>query len=141
MILAVLAGLLLAHTVLNAFFLRSRRPTRPSTLDIAVLLPVRDEVGRAGPCLDALRDQGVRVVVLDDGSTDGTGELVRGYPEFTLLRGKPLPDGWLGKPYACQQLADAVPEAEVLVFVDADVVLAPGAARAAVGLLGDVDLL
>ena len=39
-----------------------------------------------------------------------------------MLTGRPLPPGWLGKPHACQQLADAAdPAADVLVFVDADV--------------------
>jgi glycosyltransferase involved in cell wall biosynthesis len=159
-ILAVVVGLLLAHTLVNAHFLRRRsaprrrtvprrhsKPSAPSTLsapstsDVAVLLPVRDEAARVAPCVSSLLAQdGVRVLVLDDGSTDGTGELVRalGAPVTT---GKPLPPGWLGKPHACQQLADAVPDADILVFVDADVVLAPDAVAAAVDLLGDADLL
>jgi hypothetical protein len=43
-----------------------------------------------------------------------------------LLAGAPLPEGWLGKPHACAQLAAAArPDATVLVFVDADVTLHP----------------
>ena len=51
-----------------------------------------------------------------------------------MLRGEPLPSGWWGKPHACQQLADDV-DADVLVFVDADVVLEPHAVAATVALL------
>jgi hypothetical protein len=53
----------------------------------------------------------------------------------TLLTGAPLPPGWLGKPHACHQLAaHAGPAARFLVFLDADVVLAPDAVAAAVAL-------
>jgi hypothetical protein len=86
-------------------------------------------------------------VILDDGSSDGTGDLVQsivdGDPRVTILDGAPLPAGWLGKPYACHQLARAAADAENLVFVDADVVLEPHAVAAAVTLLreADVDLV
>src|SRR5690606_308694 len=43
-----------------------------------------------------------------------------------LLRGRPLPAGWLGKSWACHQLAEAA-RGEVLVFCDADVTVHPGA--------------
>jgi hypothetical protein len=53
-----------------------------------------------------------------------------------LIPGRPLPDGWLGKPHACAQLAEAAhPHSELLVFVDADVRLAPGAVAGAVACL------
>jgi hypothetical protein len=51
----------------------------------------------------------------------------------------PPPAGWLGKPWACAQLAAAA-SGDVLVFVDADVRLAPGAVAAAVRLLEDTEL-
>jgi len=130
------------HTVVNAALLRRPSSTSAVVERVAVLLPLRDEAGRVEPCLRALLAlEGVpnlRLVVLDDGSTDGTAELVRSIFDGPLLRGHRLPPGWLGKPFACQQLADAVPEADILVFVDADVVLAPHAVAAAVGLLHSI---
>ena len=144
---AGLAGLLAGHAAVNAHLLR--RPTATSThRRVSVLLPLRDEADRMTPCLNSLLGQrgvDLEVVVLDDGSTDGTGELVRqlcdGDPRVRVLLGKPLPPGWLGKPYACQQLADAAaPTSQVLVFVDADVVLDPYAVAATVALLDDTGL-
>ena len=128
-----------AHTAVNAALLRRPVPATPRSR-VSVLLPVRDEAHRVRPCLDALLRQGHEVLVLDDGSTDGTADVVRA-AGARLLTGAPLPQGWLGKPHACQQLADAAdPASEVLVFVDADVVLSPGAVDAAVALLERLDL-
>lgn len=127
------------HTAVNAVLLRRPTPAahRPG---VSVLLPVRDEAHRLLPCLESLLAQGHPVLVLDDGSTDGSAEVLRS-AGATLLTGAPLPPGWLGKPHACQQLADAAdPASDVLVFVDADVVLQPGAVDAAVALLDRLDL-
>ena len=141
------AVLLTVHTALNATLLRV--PTATSTrASVSVLLPVRDEALRIEPCLRALLAQtgvDLEVVVLDDGSLDGTAALVRriadGDLRVRLLTGRPLMPGWLGKPHACQQLADAAAAtSDVLIFVDADVVLAPHAVAATVALLDETGL-
>jgi Glycosyl transferase family 2 len=127
------------HAAVNAALLRrppADGPRRPARR-VSLLLPVRDEAHRVEPCLRSLLAQDVaEVVVLDDESGDGTAEVVRaaagGDPRVRLLSGTAPPPGWLGKPHACQRLADAAdPRSDVLVFVDADVVLRPGAVGAA----------
>ncbi|WP_327009130.1 glycosyltransferase family 2 protein [Dactylosporangium sp. NBC_01737] len=152
-ILTVAVFALTVHTLVNALLLR-RPPagSRPADDRVAVLLPLRDEADRVEPCLRALLAlRGApRLLILDDGSTDGTADLVRSVlapagDRVTLLTGRPLPPGWLGKPHACQQLADAAVSsaADVLVFLDADVVLRPDALDAATAVLAGagVDLL
>ncbi len=141
-LLAALVGLLTAHAAVNARLLRVPPADPPApAVPVSVLLPLRDEAARVEPCLRALLAQTVPVelLVLDDGSSDGTAALVERLTGRAPLPGRPLPDGWLGKPHACQQLADAA-SGEVLVFVDADVVLAPGAVAATVALLEQAGL-
>ena len=136
------------HAAWNLRRLRVPPPDPPPVAErVAVLLPVRDEAHRVEPCVrSVLAQEGVRdltVLVLDDGSQDGTADVVRraaaGDDRLRLLTGAELPDGWWGKPWACQQLADAASapdvDADVLVFVDADVVLEPHAVAASVALL------
>ncbi len=134
------AVLLAAHAAWNARRLR-RPPERGYVVEpVSLLVPARDEAHRIGPSVEALVSQqglaAAEVLVLDDASTDGTAEVVRAVAgdRARVLRGAGPPPGWLGKPHACQQLAD-VARGRVLVFVDADVVLAPDAVARAVTLL------
>ena len=115
-------------------------PDRP--VRVTLIIPARDEAQNIGPCLDAVLAQdlpGLRIVVLDDGSTDGTSEILAGYAArgVEVIRGDggALPAGWMGKPWACQRasrhaLLDAP---EWLLFIDADVRLHPRAVSAALG--------
>ncbi|VXC45314.1 glycosyltransferase [Nocardioides sp. AX2bis] len=138
---------------------RVRTPDRtadPAPEPVCVLLPVRDEEEHVTGCVAALltaldRYPGpARLVVLDDASTDGTGRLLADLAardaRVEVVAGSPLPTGWLGKPWACHQLArhageaGEVGEVGVLVFVDADVRLAPYALTATVALLRDAGL-
>lgn len=139
------AAAMTAHAMLNLRRLRVPDDDPPPVRErVSLLLPVRDEAHRVGPCLRSLLEQirvpDLEVLVLDDGSADGTADLVRELagddPRVRLLTGTEPPPGWLGKPYACHQLAEAA-SGSVLVFVDADVRLAPHAVAAAVDLLRD----
>jgi hypothetical protein len=141
------AALLTAHTVVNARLLRRPPDDPPAMVEtVSVLLPLRDEADRVEPCLRALlaaldQYEGPgEVVVLDDESTDGTSDVVRRItgndPRVRLIGGALRPTGWLGKPWSCSQLAHAArPDSTVLLFLDADVVLAPHAIGATVAQL------
>jgi hypothetical protein len=147
--LAGLAALGAAHAAVNTALLRRPPADVPAvTGPVTVVLPVRDEEAAVADCLaTVLAQRGVdrlRVVVVDDGSTDGTAAAVRSVADdrVRLVSAPPLPHGWLGKPHACAVGAAAVEASpdEVLVFVDADVRLTPDAVAAAVAVLDTHDL-
>ena len=136
------AGLVHAADNLRSLH-RPEPPMQPIADPVAVLIPARDEAHRVGATVTAALAQRdvphLQVVVLDDASTDGTSTAAAqagdGDDRFRIIRGDgDPPTGWLGKPYACQRLADAV-TAPILVFLDADVVLQPEAVAAAVAAL------
>jgi hypothetical protein len=156
-VLRVLAGISVAgaiHAALNIGLLR-RPPADPPPVrrPVTVVVPARDEEEQIGECLAALLDQrgvpSLRIVVVDDGSTDGTAAAVRAVtdPRVRLVRADPLPAGWLGKPHACATGAAVADDGDgdgdedgLLVFVDADVRLFPDAVAGAVAVLARHDL-
>lgn len=108
---------------------------------VSVLVPLRHELANAEPCLRSLLAQDYphyELLALDDESNDGTLELLqdlaRSDSRLRVLRGLPLPPGWLGKNWACHQLAEAA-TGELLFFCDADTRHAPEALRLAVAAL------
>ena len=96
---------------------------------VSVLVPARNEALRITPCASSLAGQcypNYEVLVLDDHSEDGTGDVLRklGYSDdpaakLRILTGQSLPPGWTGKGWACHQLAAAA-KGEYLLFLDAD---------------------
>ena len=110
-------------------------PPEPTPTDyghVSVVLAARNEEDDLGPTLDGLLAQDyadLDVVVVDGGSTDRTREVVaaRG-PRVRLLAEPPLPDGWVGKSWACWTGANAT-RGPWLLFVDADVRTDPAAVR------------
>lgn len=146
-----LAGLYAGVTALNLVAVRAPGPPRDAAAlpAVSVLIPARDEAANIGAALDAiLTERGLRmeVLVLDDGSSDGTGRIVAqaalADPRIRLIEGAPLPPGANGKQNACRRLA-AASRHPLMLFVDADVRLAPDAiaAMAAEMERRDLDLL
>lgn len=122
-----------AITAVNLFsWPRARRVVRWSGR-VSVLVPARNEQATIGACVDAILAQEHdlhEVVVLDDGSTDATPEILaqraENDPRLRVLTGSGLPDGWVGKPHACHVLGQNA-TGDLLLFVDADVCLDPRA--------------
>jgi chlorobactene glucosyltransferase len=143
--LAVLAGLLLglAGVLANLACFDGLRRAEPPVTDapcVSILVPARDEELNIGPCVRSLLAQdypNCELLVLDDHSTDGTAEILRGLgfsetgERQRVLNGAPLPPGWTGKGWACHQLA-AEATGDFLFFTDADTEHAPGTVSAAV---------
>lgn len=146
--LAAKISVLVSNLVLFPTIRIGRGAADPSAVDpsaVALLVPVRDEALRLPDTLHGILTAGAaEVLFLDDDSTDGTAAVIEravtelradgALPTGTSVRvltGRSRPEGWAGKTWACAQLAEAT-AAQVLVFCDADVRLAPGALPAVV---------
>jgi len=140
---SLLAVLGTAHTAINNVLLRRPVVGAAAPGSVSVLIPARNEEATLADCLSSLRDQDVaEILVLDDESNDATATIAAssGDVRVRVLTGSPPPPGWLGKPHACQTLAAAA-TSELLVFIDADVRLEPGAVGATAAMLADFELV
>jgi len=97
-------------------------------LKVSVIIPARNEEDNLPAILGDLKKQSYNIheiICVDDNSTDATARIIQEYgAKYIKIDG--LPKGWKGKPWACQQGAQAA-KGEVLVFLDADVRLAESA--------------
>lgn len=102
----------------------------PATDDaplVSIIVPARNESVNISVCVASLLNSlypKSEIIVVDDGSVDGTGDIVRILAEHAggrlrLVEGEPLPEGWLGKPWACWQ-GYRQARGELLLFTDAD---------------------
>lgn len=103
---------------------------------VSIVIPARNEARAIESTLRAFLAQDYErfeVILVDDRSSDGTGDIARaiGDPRLVVIAGEETPAGWLGKPWAMEQGSRAA-RGELLLFVDADVHYAPAALRAAV---------
>jgi chlorobactene glucosyltransferase len=96
---------------------------------VSVIVPARNEAANIERCVGSLTESAYpafEVIVVDDRSTDRTGDLARALAagrarRLVVVDGEDLPGGWLGKPWACWQGARAA-DGELLLFTDADTV-------------------
>lgn len=109
----------------------------PAPMSLSIIIPARNEEANIEACLRAAFavewDGDLQFVVIDDKSTDKTGEILAGLAEedsrLTVVKGVPLPEGWMGKSAALFR-AQTFATGDWLLFVDADVRLEPtGPAR------------
>jgi chlorobactene glucosyltransferase len=139
--IVIFLAILLLISFFNLLTLKrlGKFPDPPNFPRVSLLVPARNEARSIEGCARGLLNQSYpdfEVIVLDDESTDGTaGILERLAAEDARLRvihGQPLPAGWLGKNWACQQLAQAA-SGDYLLFTDADTCHDPQMLRDSIG--------
>ncbi|OQB47580.1 MAG: GalNAc(5)-diNAcBac-PP-undecaprenol beta-1,3-glucosyltransferase [Firmicutes bacterium ADurb.Bin153] len=136
LVLVLLSNIILIPCLRNSLVTESTRK-------LSILVPARNEQDNIEKCVRSLMGQdypNYEIVVLNDNSTDATGEILERLrledPRIRIIDGTPLPQGWLGKNWACMQLAEAA-TGEILFFTDADTEHEPFSASASVALMED----
>ena len=135
--LAILAfGLTLAANLEIAFGLKRMlhlseiQPRQDGGLPgISIIIPACNEADTIEPALRSVLEldyPDLEIIVIDDRSTDGTGEVLarmqRKYPQLNFLKVTKLPNGWMGKAHALQHGAEKA-AGEYFLFTDADIVM------------------
>src|SRR3984893_6430376 len=95
---------------------------------VSVIVPARNEEACLADCLQSLVSQsGVafEIIVVDDNSSDRTGEIASSFPGVHGIEAGPLPEGWTGKNNAVT-IGARQARGEWLLFTDADTVHLPG---------------
>ena len=116
---------------------------------ISIIIPARNEEANIARLLESIQQQSsqpLETIVVNDGSTDNTASVATKLGA-RVIDVEALPDGWMGKPWACQQGAHAAHAANAantanatnttnsatgdwLLFLDADLILEPSALHA-----------
>ncbi len=98
---------------------------------VSVIVPARNEARNIERCVHSILRTtwpALELLVVDDRSEDETAALVRAMaaadPRVRLVEGTPVPEGWFGKQWACDQGARAA-KGSTLIFTDADTDHAP----------------
>src|SRR5437868_13953093 len=111
----ILAGWVLSlfRSITNLILVHRLRVDRaaarpPHSTFVSIVIPARNEARAIEQTLRAFLAQdydAFEVLLVDDRSTDGTGDLARAIadPRLVVISGEEPPPGWLGKPWAMQQ--------------------------------------
>ncbi len=115
-----------------------RRVNRHYTDQVSILIPVRNEEENILTLLQSIHHQDYKyyeVIILDDDSSDDTfkrcADFAAHHTQFRIIKGDSLPRGWLGKNYACYQLAEQA-RGNFFLFIDADEQISDGLINSAV---------
>jgi len=147
-LLVIVAVVISNLIILNRMRLK-RYPLPKHLPRVSVMVPARNEEENIASCIESLLNQDYHdfeLLVLDDHSADRTWQILQGlavsHRRLRIMKGKPLPEGWLGKHWACHQMVEEA-SGELFLFTDADTRHHPLALRSAVAALTDeaADLL
>ncbi|MFI5161457.1 MAG: glycosyltransferase [Sphingobacteriales bacterium] len=115
-----------------------RRVSRSYTDLVSILIPARNEEGNILTLLNSIIEQDYQnyeVIILDDDSSDNTyaicSDFAARHHAFRVVKGKALNSQWLGKNYACHQLAQLA-KGNFMLFLDADDTIYNGLINSAV---------
>ena len=126
--------------------LRPQCPSEPSSeASVAVIVPACNEQQAIAQCIQSLLEQdwpNLRIIAVDDRSTDNTGGLLDAlagsHPgRLTVMHINALPAGWLGKTHAMAQAADyarTLFQPQWMLFTDADILFHPECLRRSLAL-------
>lgn len=113
---------------------------------VSIIVPACNEAETIAPALATLLAQEyprLEIIVVNDRSIDGTGEILRKmqqrHPELVVLDIGELPEGWLGKHHALHCGA-TLAQGDILLFTDADIHMAPSTVARAVHRLEQAGL-
>lgn len=115
--------LIIGHLILFRFP-KMTLPNTPYDLkDVTIIVPARNEYHRIQPLLETLKKEAshAQVIIVDDHSEDGTGELAQSYG-FEVVIPNEKPKGWHGKPWALHS-GVLQSRGSILLFLDADTVI------------------
>ncbi len=106
--------------------LESSPDQKVSASSLSVIIPARNEAKNLGILLNSINVQSTRpaeIIVVDDHSDDATADIAAA-AGCVVMRSKPLPIGWAGKPWACWQGA-LRSKGTILLFLDSDTCVQP----------------
>lgn len=140
--LIALPTVLFLISTINFFTIRSPRAVSEIVDSVSVIVPLRNEAKNVSKLVQSLHSQkslkNVEFIFLDDNSEDETLELLRlavsGNTNMQIIRGAPLPSGWIGKSWALHQLL-AASKGNIIVSIDADVRITPDAISRSITLM------
>jgi chlorobactene glucosyltransferase len=97
--------------------------SNPSSPLVSIILPVRNQaytVSECGTSLVGLDYPQKEIIVVDGNSTDGTQDILKTFDgKIKLVEEEPLPQGWVGKNWACH-LGYKQAKGDLLMFTDGD---------------------
>jgi len=145
-VLSILVIFLINFILNNIFFKNIAGYSPPESFIkrpplVSIMVPARNEAENIKMCVKSLLKQdyaNIEILILDDNSTDDTSLIVKRIAEkdsrVKLITGKPLKDGWIGKSYACHQLAKHA-RGRYFLFTDADTLYFKNAVSSTIGCL------